>query len=166
MILKQLQRLGHCILSGRLRKQGHDSGLTVVQMVQQVSLPTVNYWKCYTGLVSIIVVLIMLWWKIIHLTEHILAPKERIFHFMELLPHVYAWKYISAFSVTFDFACTANPLWGNSLTRYDLVYSNRVSTFYLSPAWTSADASKNIIIATNQGQTVPNLMGTQLNDLL
>lgn len=43
-------------------------------------LPTINYWKCYTGWVNIILVLIMLWWKIILLIELIMATKERIFN--------------------------------------------------------------------------------------
>lgn len=166
-MVEQVLRSGHSFLSGKLRKQEHFSGLIVAQMVQQASLPTVDYWKCYTGWVNIILVLIiMLWWKIIPLIKQIMAKKRKRESFITHLLHVYVWKGVSASSVTFDFACTVRPLWGNSPTRYDLVYSNSVSTFYLSPAGTSAGTSKNIIISTDQGQTVPNLLGTQLIDVL
>lgn len=68
-MVELLLRSYHCFLSGEVKEKGLHSGLTVVQMVQQVSLPTFNYWKCHTGCVNVIFIHSMLWWNIMGLIE-------------------------------------------------------------------------------------------------
>lgn len=77
-----------CFFSGKVKEKGHHSGLTVVQMVQQVSLPTFNYSKCYTGWVNGIFIHSMLWWNIMGLIEMM-----RIFFFF--IPGSYSLMFMT-----------------------------------------------------------------------